>query len=387
MKFKKFLRSLIILVILAALLVPVGYKEYQRLMKQNETREWVNSFVPQEVSPYQENPDAELYYYKSIGGEQYFPDNWYGVPSRSEEGPSCIILDGVDVTEQTRYDSFVKTVIFPNELMEQLSVGDHWVEMFDEEDTSYCGYTLHVLEECTFNVPMLHAFLYTHHRQLIYSKEANNDITLYFNNTGDNPIVNVIRFKIDAWDDIYTPVEYLAPEYFTVSEAGNKVTISGAYFSEQSTHYRVSLGFRLADGTIIEPEDFHIWVLENDWDGFVITDMKDSYSLSSGEDYAVHYQMQNSTIFFGFSIVNITDGQYTVYLDYTDVFEINRAGEKLDYVDLDAKSITLPAEFMASLPAGQYMLNSSHWFGRATGVSTMDEGLYAYCTDYFEVIP
>ena len=393
MRFRKFLRNLVVFIILTALFAPVGYKEYQRLAKQKEAQELARNFVPRKVSPYQENPDDILYYYRSIGGEQYFPDNWFGVPERSLDGPACIILDGLDVTEQTRYDAFVKTVIFPEALMAQISIGEHWVNMLDEEGTVYCGYTLRVAEECTFNVPALHACLYAHDRQLIYSMADNNDITLYVNNIGDNPIVDVVRFKVDAWGVVYTPSTYLAPEDYTISEAGNKVTISGEYLSNQKVHDRVTLGFRLADGTIMEPEEHHIWIMEDEWDGFVFTDMQDNYSLSSGEDFVLHYLMQKSTIFYGFDLINITDGNYTVYFKCRDtqdgkfIYNEDDFVEANEYVDFETNVITLPPELLSTLPAGQYMLCSFHWFGRPSGARVTDEGLWSYGLYFFEITP
>lgn len=280
----------------------------------------------------------------------------------------------------------MKTLIFPADLMEQIPVGEYWICLFDDAGEEYCGYSLHVLEECTFNVPAQHATLETYDQQIVYSKQDNKDISYYFHNIGDNPIVNVVRFRTDERGVDFNPAEYLAPEDYTISESGNKVTISSGYLSKQSVHDRVTLGFRLADGSFLEPNDRHIWIMVKDWDGFVLTDLTD-YSLSSGKDFVLHYEMQKSTLFFGFDLINITDGfEVCIKHSYREYF--GKPEDSIDYIDPENNTITIPAEIMATLPAGHYMLNTFHWYGDpGGGLYDGEENLAATGIHFFEIEP
>lgn len=73
MKFKKFLIWAVIL----GLLGWRGYIVYQDYLAEQQVKAWEESFVARQVSPYQENNEGIYYYYKSIGGEQYFADECY----------------------------------------------------------------------------------------------------------------------------------------------------------------------------------------------------------------------------------------------------------------------------------------------------------------------
>ena len=45
------------------------FGDTDKLKREGELVERFENFVPEEVSPYMENPDRVQYYYKSIGGE------------------------------------------------------------------------------------------------------------------------------------------------------------------------------------------------------------------------------------------------------------------------------------------------------------------------------
>lgn len=371
MKFRKFFSSLVVFTAALGLLGYAGYRIYGNLTdsKTREVYERQVNFVPQEVSPYQED-EGRFFYYKATGGEQYLPARFWEDRALADVGPTRVCVDGdrsnVDITDQVRYDTAAQVLILPAEFMEQLSPGEYFFHLFNDEDVECDCLHLVVLEEVTFNVPAGNAYLECAlNRDLYYSKEAHNEISLYFYNIGDNPIVDVVKFFDESENGLLHPDDYV------ISETGNKVTISDAYLSGLPDHTKLSLGVRFSDGTILKPDYRNIWVVEDEWDGMFFTDLAD-YSLSSGEDFVAHYDRAASqklhTIWFG----NLS-GEEVICAEPIDWWGHEN-------VDRDNNAFIVPAEFMAQLPEGEYSLDFYYYFN-------YENNVYCYSKFPFRIVP
>lgn len=343
---KKFLGKLFTLALYAFVIGAIakaGYDMYNNKAVADKTMELADryeNYVPQEVSPYVENPDYVQYYYKSIGGEFYSGQRWdmEGIPSHitiSGDG-----FEEQDITEYFSYDDKVHTFIIAEELLDTLESGYyHFKVFYDEEVFEEFGF--HVENELVNNVAATLAYRPETKNYRIYNKLSDvQEISLYYSNIGDNRIVDVVEYNEGSMLGLVDPKNYV------VAPAGNKVTFKKEYLQSLQPNTETEYGVRLADGTLIYEQWNNFWTIEDEWAGCVFKDVKD-YSLSEGGDYVINLKRNDTQKILYFKILNKEDES----IEYVSIINLDWHGH--EYAEKWGSTITIPEDVMKTIPVDE----------------------------------
>ena len=372
---KKFLGKLFTFALYVFVIGAIGKGAYDmfgdtnKLKKEAELVDRYENFVPEEVSPYIENPDYAQYYYKSIGGEFY-----YGQRYEMEGIPSYVTMSGdgfeeQDITEHFFYDEKVHTFIIKETLLSTLGNGYHHFKVYYEDGT-LDEFGLHVEDELVNNVPALIQYRPDARTNRIYNNLSDvQEISLYYSNIGDNRIVDVLKYNEGS------SLGLLDPDNYIVAPSGNKVTLKKEYLQSLKPNTKMEYGVRLADGTIVYEPWTNFWTIEDEWAGLVVENVTD-YSLSEGGDYVINIKRNDTQKILEFSIATYPNGEFTrhLFIDCPDWF-----GH--EYMEKWGNTITIPEEVMKTLPVGEeLMLHFYYYFD-------YDRNVYSIDDFSFKVIP
>lgn len=341
---KKFIGKLFTFVLYAGvigLLVKAGYDmfgEPDKIKRETELADRLENYVPEEVSPYIENPNEYMqYYYKSIGGDFYLGQRW-----EMEGIPSYVTMSGDDfeerdITEYFSYDEKVYTFIIAEELLSTLGNGYHHICVYYADET-FEEFGFQVEDELVNNVPALLEFRSEARTSRIYNRLSDvQELSLYYSNIGDNRIVDVLEYNEGSILGLVDPKNYV------VSSAGNKVTLKEEYLQSLKPNTKKEYGVRLADGTIVYEPWINFWTVEDEWAGCVFKDVKD-YSLSEGGDYAINLKRNDTQKILMFKILDKEDENIEhVFVDIPD-------WHGHEYMEKFGNTITIPEDVMKTLP-------------------------------------
>ena len=316
------------------------FGDSNKLKREAELVDRYENFVPEEVSPYVENPDYAQYYYKSIGGEFYSGQSYEieGIPVRATmpgEG-----FDELDITEYFSYDENVHTFIIKEKLLSSLEKGYYSIKVYYDEET-FEEFGFHVEDDLVNNVPAQYAFRGDILNNRIYNKLSDvQEISLYFSNIGDNRIVDVVKGNGGSVIGVIDPDNYI------IAEAGNKVTFKKEYLQSLEPNTKIEYGVRLADGTIIYEPWTNFWTIEDEWAGCVFKDVKD-YSLSEGGDYVINLKRNDTQKILMFKILDKEDESIEhLFIDIPD-------WHGHEYMEKFGNTITIPEEVMKTIPVDE----------------------------------
>ena len=370
---KKFLGKLFTLALYAFVIGTIGKGAYDmfgdtdKLKREAELVERFENFVPEEISPYAENPDAYgNCFYKSIGGDLYSGQS-YDI----EEIPSYVTIlkndSEEEITEYFSYDEKVHTFIIKEELLNTLESGFYYPVRVYYEDNTFEELGFHVEDELIYNVPAVYAFRGDNLNNRIYNRLSDEEeLSFYFSNIGDNKIVDVLKCSGGSVLGVMDPDDYV------IAPAGNKVTLKKEYLQNLEPNNKIELGVRLKDGTILYEDWHYIWTIKDEWKGCLINDVKE-YSLSEGGDYVINLVRNDTDKIFSFSFQS---ADWETYVEGTD---LDFAG--YDHYVIGGNSITVPEEMMKKLPLDEELtLSISYAFDYSRKI-------YSFENVRFKVIP
>ena len=369
---KKFLGKLFTFALYVFVIGAIGKGAYDmfgdtnKLKKEAELVDRYENFVPEEVSPYIENPDYAQYYYKSIGGDFYSGQSWEieGIPSyvtMSADG-----FEEKDITQYFSYDEKVHTFIISEELLGTLENGYHHIKVYYDEEV-FEEFGFQVEDELVNNVPAQYAFRGDILNNRIYNKLSDvQEISLYFSNIGDNRIVDVVK-GIGG-----SVVGIIDPDNYVVTEAGNKVTFKKEYLQSLEPNTKIEYGVRLADGTILYEDWHYFWTIKDEWKGCLVDDVK-NYSLSEGGDYVINLIRNDTDKIFSFSF------QSTNWETYVEGTDLDFAG--YDHYVIGGNTIIVPEEMMKTLPTDEELILSISY------AFDYSRKIYSFENVRFKVVP
>ena len=340
---KKFLGKLFTFALYAFVIGAIGKAGYDmfgntdKLKREAELVDRYENFVPEEVSPYVENPDGAQYYYKSIGGEFYSGQWWEmdGIPVRASMSGDG--FEEQDITEYFVYDEIVHTFIISEELLSTLENGYHHIKVYYDDET-FEEYGFEVEDALVNNVPAERAYRPESRNGRIYNKLSDGqDVSLYYSNIGDNRIVDVLKYNEGS------SLGLLDPDNYIVAPSGNKVTFKKEYLQSLKPNTKMEYGVRLADGTIIYEPWTNFWTIEDEWAGCVFKDVKD-YSLSEGGNYIINLKRNDTQKILMFKILDKEDESIEhLFIDIPD-------WHGHEYMEKFGNTITIPEEVMKTIP-------------------------------------
>lgn len=343
---KKFFGKLFTFALYAFVVGAIGKAAYDmfgdtnQLKRESELVDRYENFIPEEVSPYVENPDYVQYYYKSIGGEFYSGQRYEmeGIPSHVTMTGG--VYEEHDITEFFSYDENLHTYIIKEELLSTLEKEYYHFQIYYDDET-FDEFGFHVEDELINNVPAEIAYRPDARTGRIYNKLSDvEEMSLYFSNVGDNRIVDVLKYNEGS------TLGLVDPDNYVISPAGNKITFKKEYLQTLKPNTKMEYGVRLADGKSVYQPWINFWTIEDEWSGCVFKDVKD-YALSEGGDYVINLKRNDIQKILMFKILNKEDENIEyLFIDIPD-------WHGHEYMEKFGNTITIPEDVMKTLPVDE----------------------------------
>lgn len=282
-------------------------------------------------------------YYKSLGGELYLP------AQHGQEQKQALICSGVDgsltdITEHMQMDEKSAVMIIKEAALKDQPAGEYIIIAGTKgNDASWKRYCVVIEEEVTYNNPQCECANQgdVEHFYLYNNIDDPQEISFYFYNTGDNPIVALLEVRSNIHDEV-------DKKQYTINEQGNKVTLNAEYLDEHLINTSVEYAVRLANGEEKKMNYVKMWNVNEKGLDHLVLQGPSVYSLSKGGDFVLTYDLGGCTNVWGFYLYRWDETA-------TEIFTAKKIQDLTSpYVDLENHVITVPEEVMQTLEPDNY---------------------------------